>query len=40
MGLTTGVIDLRGHGEHDLDMDGNILSDLEIAYLTSKDLEG
>jgi alpha-beta hydrolase superfamily lysophospholipase len=30
-GFTTGVIDLRGHGEHLLDLDKNILSDLETA---------
>jgi len=30
-GFTTGAIDLRGHGEHQFDLDGNILSDLETA---------
>ncbi|HEX7468813.1 MAG TPA: alpha/beta hydrolase, partial [Methanobacterium sp.] len=30
-GFTTGAIDLRGHGEHLLDLDKNILSDLETA---------
>jgi len=28
-GFTAGAIDLRGHGEHRLDLDGNILLDLE-----------
>ena len=30
-GFTTGAIDLRGHGEHMLNLDENILSDLEAA---------
>jgi dienelactone hydrolase len=30
-GFTTGAIDLRGHGEHSLDLDENILLDLETA---------
>lgn len=30
-GYTTGVIDLRGHGENDIKMDGHLLSDLETA---------
>ncbi|ADZ09304.1 hypothetical protein Metbo_1057 [Methanobacterium lacus] len=30
-GFTTGVIDLRGHGENSCKMDGKILSDLETA---------
>ena len=30
-GFTVGAIDLRGHGEHQFDLDGNILSDLETA---------
>ncbi|HEX3013685.1 MAG TPA: alpha/beta hydrolase, partial [Methanobacterium sp.] len=30
-GFTTGAIDLRGHGEHQLDLDGNVLLDLETA---------
>jgi len=30
-GFTTGAIDLRGHGEHMLDLDEKILSDLETA---------
>lgn len=31
MGLTTCVIDLRGHGEHSANLDENILSDVEAA---------
>lgn len=30
-GFTTGAIDLRGHGEHPLELDENILLDLEAA---------
>ena len=30
-GFTTGAIDLRGHGEHQLDLDKNIFLDLETA---------
>jgi hypothetical protein len=30
-GFTTGVIDLRGHGENSFKMDGQVLSDLETA---------
>ncbi|MGB9979292.1 alpha/beta hydrolase family protein [Methanobacterium sp.] len=32
-GFTVGAIDLRGHGEHQLDLDGDILLDLEATIL-------
>lgn len=39
MGFTTGAIDLRGHGEHHLDLDENILQDHETAVLYFKTLD-